>query len=140
MSRLAVPVQAREKLLSALVLRDFVGLAQELESSGITGEAAELLIEVPQRRGGPEILSDTPAPAEEAVTGLRLVHELLEPRVAERVIFDLGLIRNIGYYTGAVFDVYDPGPRRAYRRRGALRRSAGAFRAATSRPSASRWA
>ena len=40
--------------------------------------------------------------------GLRDVHELLEPAVAERVIFDLGLVRNIGYYTGAVFDVYDP--------------------------------
>ena len=36
------------------------------------------------------------------------MHELLEPGVAERVIFDLGLVRNIGYYTGAVFDVYDP--------------------------------
>src|SRR5262249_23342784 len=35
-------------------------------------------------------------------------HELLEPAVAERVIFDFGLERNIGYYTGAVFDVYDP--------------------------------
>jgi len=31
-----------------------------------------------------------------------------EPNVAERLIFDLGLVRNIGYYTGAVFDVYDP--------------------------------
>jgi ATP phosphoribosyltransferase regulatory subunit len=28
--------------------------------------------------------------------------------VAARVIFDLGLVRNIGYYTGAVFEVYDP--------------------------------
>ena len=36
------------------------------------------------------------------------MHELLDPEVAERVIFDLGLVRNIGYYTGAVFDVYDP--------------------------------
>ena len=44
----------------------------------------------------------------EAVTGLRRVHELLAPAVAERVIFDLGLVRNIGYYTGAVFEVYDP--------------------------------
>ena len=77
-------------------------------SSGLTGEAAELLLEVPQRRGGPEVLADAPAQAEEAVTGLRSVHELLEPAVAERVIFDLGLVRNIGYYTGAVFDVYDP--------------------------------
>jgi ATP phosphoribosyltransferase regulatory subunit len=24
------------------------------------------------------------------------------------VIFDLGLVRSIGYYTGAVFEVYDP--------------------------------
>ena len=36
------------------------------------------------------------------------MHRLLEPDVAARVIFDLGLIRNIGYYTGAVFEVYDP--------------------------------
>jgi ATP phosphoribosyltransferase regulatory subunit len=24
------------------------------------------------------------------------------------VIFDLGLVRELGYYTGAVFEVYDP--------------------------------
>ena len=29
-------------------------------------------------------------------------------RVAARVIFDLGLVRSLGYYTGAVFQVYDP--------------------------------
>jgi len=43
-----------------------------------------------------------------AVANMRQVHELLEPSVAERVIFDLGLVRSIGYYTGAVFEVYDP--------------------------------
>ena len=62
----------------------------------------------PSAAAGPEVLADAPAPAAEAVTGLRHVHELLEPDVAERVIFDLGLVRNIGYYTGAVFEVYDP--------------------------------
>jgi ATP phosphoribosyltransferase regulatory subunit len=41
--------------------------------------------------------------------GLRELHELLAERgVADRVIFDLGLVRDLGYYTGAVFDVYDP--------------------------------
>jgi len=108
MDSLEVPVGARDGLLSSLVRRDFVGLEHGLAQAGLTREAAELLLEVPQRRGGPEILADTPAPAREAVNGLRLVHDLLEPAVAARVIFDLGLIRNIGYYTGAVFDVYDP--------------------------------
>ena len=28
--------------------------------------------------------------------------------MADRVIFDLGLVRELGYYTGAVFEVYDP--------------------------------
>ena len=108
MASLSVPDDARPGLLQALVMRDFVGLQQGLAEAGITGEAAQLLLEVPQRRGGPEILADAPAPADAAVGGLRQVHELLEPAVAARVIFDLGLVRNIGYYTGAVFDVYDP--------------------------------
>ena len=108
MASLEVPEQARAALLEALARRDFVGLGHTLAEAGLADEAAELLLEVPQRRGGPEVLTDAPAPAVEAVTGMRLVHELLEPDVAARVIFDLGLVRNIGYYTGAVFEVYDP--------------------------------
>jgi ATP phosphoribosyltransferase regulatory subunit len=108
MASLQVPEAARARLLEALVRRDFVGLEQALIESGLSGEATGLLLEVPQRRGGPEVLADLPAPAQDAVTGLRRVHDLLEPAAAERVIFDLGLVRNIGYYTGAVFDVYDP--------------------------------
>jgi ATP phosphoribosyltransferase regulatory subunit len=36
------------------------------------------------------------------------VHARLEPDVAARLVFDLGLVRELGYYTGAVFEVYDP--------------------------------
>ncbi|TMK95623.1 MAG: ATP phosphoribosyltransferase regulatory subunit [Actinobacteria bacterium] len=108
MSILEVREPVRAELLGALVRRDFVELQQCLDASGLSEQAAKLLLEVPQRRGGPELLTEAPAPAVEAVTGMRLVHELLEPAVAERVIFDLGLLRNIGYYTGAVFEVYDP--------------------------------
>jgi ATP phosphoribosyltransferase regulatory subunit len=108
MASLDVPEAARPALLEQLVLRDFVGLEQGLADAGISGEASELLLDVPQRRGDPSVLADMPAQAHDAVTGMRDVLDLLEPAVAERVIFDLGLIRNIGYYTGAVFDVYDP--------------------------------
>jgi ATP phosphoribosyltransferase regulatory subunit len=108
MSSLSVPEGARARLLEQLALRDFVSLRRLLVDSGVDGHAAALLLDVPQRRGGPGVLADVPPPATEAVTGLRQVHELLAPDVAARIIFDLGLIRNIGYYTGAVFDVYDP--------------------------------
>src|SRR5262249_7053384 len=108
MASLRVPEPARALLLETLVHRDFVGLERRLAEQGVSGEAAELLLEVPQRRGGSAVLTDAPSPAAQAVTGVRQVHELLEPAVADRVIFDLGLVRNIGYYTGAVFEVYDP--------------------------------
>ena len=56
---------------------------------------------------GPDVLAAA-APVAEAVDGLRAILDLLEPAVAGRVIFDLGLARGLGYYSGAVFDVYDP--------------------------------
>jgi ATP phosphoribosyltransferase regulatory subunit len=108
MASLKVPDDIRPLLLERLVSRDFVGLEEALADSGLSGEAAELLLEIPQRRGGPEVLTDIPSAAHAPAMGLRDVHQLLEPAVAARVIFDLGLVRNIGYYTGAVFDVYDP--------------------------------
>ncbi len=59
-------------------------------------------------RGGAEVLDvDDANPLAGAVAGLRGVHELLSAEVAERVIFDFGLARDLDYYTGAVFEVYD---------------------------------
>jgi ATP phosphoribosyltransferase regulatory subunit len=98
----------RERLLHELVTRDFVGLEREVGALGLGAEAAEQLVRVPQLRGGPEVLADLDGAAAEAAEGLRGVHALLEPRVAERLIFDLGLVRELGYYTGAIFQVYDP--------------------------------
>ncbi|HMD51708.1 MAG TPA: ATP phosphoribosyltransferase regulatory subunit, partial [Solirubrobacteraceae bacterium] len=84
MASLGVPEEVRDGLLGTLVMRDFVGLEQMLAESGLTGEAAELLLDLPQRRGGPGVLAELPAPAQAAAKGLSGVHELLEPAVAER--------------------------------------------------------
>ena len=97
LDRLAVPAQARPKILHELVTRDFVGLEREVEAHG-----HEELVRVPQLRGGVEVLEGIPEAA-----ALLAIHELLGPATAERVIFDLGLIRDLDYYTGAVFEVYD---------------------------------
>jgi ATP phosphoribosyltransferase regulatory subunit len=88
-----------ETLLAALAARDFVRLEHEVADAGLH----EDLLRVPQLRGGPEVLDQ----AGPAADGLREVHELLPPADRERVIFDLGLLRELGYYTGAIFEVFD---------------------------------
>jgi ATP phosphoribosyltransferase regulatory subunit len=96
LDRVGVPEGARAQILHELVTRDYVGLAREVETFG-----APELLELPQRRGTADIL-DVPE-----ADGLAALHALLPERVAERMIFDLGLTRPLSYYTGAVFEVYD---------------------------------
>jgi ATP phosphoribosyltransferase regulatory subunit len=99
---------SRERILHELVTRDFVGLEHELRAAGIGDGEAALLLRVPQMRGGADVLEADDGPVADALTGMRAVRQRLDPAAAERVIFDLGLVRDLGYYTGAVFDVYDP--------------------------------
>jgi ATP phosphoribosyltransferase regulatory subunit len=108
LTALELPEDAPERILAALVRGDFVGVEQEIRALGLSGDDADLLLRVSMTRGGPEVLDNLSGPLEAAATGMRAVHGLLAPRVAERLIFDLGLVRSLGYYTGAVFQAYDP--------------------------------
>jgi ATP phosphoribosyltransferase regulatory subunit len=103
-----VGIELQEQILAELVAGDFVALEHEVNELKLDPEQAQLLLRVPQVRGGPEVLEGLTGPLEDAATGMRDVHALLAPQVAERMIFDLGLVRSLGYYTGAVFQVYDP--------------------------------
>src|SRR5436305_2374045 len=100
--------ESRERILDELVAGDFVGMENELGALGLSDEDADLLLGVPRIRGGPDVLEGLSGRLEEAAAGMRAVHALVPPDVAGRIIFDLGLVRNLGYYTGAVFQVYDP--------------------------------
>jgi ATP phosphoribosyltransferase regulatory subunit len=101
---LDVPEEVRARMLRELVDRDYVGLEREASQLGVRDE----VLRVAQLRGGPEVLEAPAGPVADACEGLRAVHALLEPDVASRIIFDLGLLRDLDYYTGAVFEVYDP--------------------------------
>jgi ATP phosphoribosyltransferase regulatory subunit HisZ len=81
-------------ILHELASGDLVGLERELEAA-----RAPQLLELARRRGGLDVV-----PEDEP---LRELYALLPEAVAARVIFDLGLVRTLGYYTGAVFEVYD---------------------------------
>ena len=106
MDAAGVPDDVRPQLLEHLVTRDLVGLERRVGELGLGPEAVELLVEIPQLRGGPEVLERVGERGHADM--LRRLHGLLSDDVASRLIFDLGLVRQLGYYTGAVFEVYDP--------------------------------
>ena len=119
---LDVPADDRARLLEALSRRDLVGLEARVGRLGLEPEPRRLLVELPAMRGGPEVLERVAAmrggpelleraesPLGGPIEKLRALHaQLAEQGVADRVIFDLGLVRELGYYTGAVLEVYDP--------------------------------
>lgn len=98
----------RERILADLARGDFVGVERELRELPLSAGALDLLLRVPRTRGGPEVLQGLSGPLQDAVTGMLALHSLVPHSVAERIIFDFGLVRSLGYYTGAVFQVYDP--------------------------------
>ncbi len=106
---LEVPEHNHLPLLESLSRRDLAGLEMRVEQLGLTGRDRDLLVRLPQLRGGPDVLERADGPVADAVESLRGLYGLLAERgVADRVIFDLGLVRELGYYTGAVFELYDP--------------------------------
>jgi ATP phosphoribosyltransferase regulatory subunit len=106
MEEAGVPEAARAGLLGELATRDFVGLRRRVGELDLPAAMADALVEVPQMRGGREILDRVGERGH--VEMLRRLYDLLDEDVRARLIFDLGLVRQLGYYTGAVFEVYDP--------------------------------
>jgi len=109
LAELQVPEAERDPLLRLLSERRFVELESRVARLNLDADVSATLAELPRVRGGPEVLERGSGPAAAAVAGLRELHAELEGHaIADRVIFDLGLVRELDYYTGAVFEVYDP--------------------------------
>jgi ATP phosphoribosyltransferase regulatory subunit len=104
---------ARARLLDELATHDHVGLEAELERVELSAGERELLVRLPMLRGGPEVLDQARElggeATERATRRLAATFEGLRAKgIADRVRLDLGLLRDLGYYTGAILEVYDP--------------------------------
>ena len=103
----------RESILRVLARHDLVGLEAEVDDLNIGAGERETLLRLPTLRGGPEVLDRARelggTAVDRAIQRLATTHEALARRgVADRVRLDLGLLRDLGYYTGAIVEVYDP--------------------------------
>jgi ATP phosphoribosyltransferase regulatory subunit len=114
LAEIGVGDEARTTVLDRLATHDLVGLRGEIAALGEIGDAErETLLRLPNMRGGEEILAQAHelggAAVERATSRLTATYEACAARgVAERVQLDLGLLRDLGYYTGAILEVYDP--------------------------------
>jgi ATP phosphoribosyltransferase regulatory subunit len=114
LAELGIEGEARDSLLEKLAMHDLVGLQEELaQVEGIGDEQRATLVSLSQLRGGSEVLEEASSIGGEAVSRatarLQGTFDELERRgAAERVQIDLGLLRDLGYYSGAILEVYDP--------------------------------
>jgi ATP phosphoribosyltransferase regulatory subunit len=113
LTELEVEGEVRDAVLERLAMHDLVGLEVELSRAGIGTKQVDTCVALSQLRGGREVLDEARAiggPAVERATArLGETFEALEKRgVAARVQVDLGLLRDLGYYSGAILEVYDP--------------------------------
>jgi ATP phosphoribosyltransferase regulatory subunit len=113
LDELGVSGDAHERILGRLATHDLVGLEAEVDALGLGDAERRTLLALPNLRGGPEVLERARALGGEATarasSRLAATFEALRERgVAELVRLDLGLLRDLGYYTGAILEVYDP--------------------------------
>lgn len=114
LAEFGVEGQARDRILDRLAAHDLVGLELAVdEVEGLEGEARGTMLALPAMRGGPEVLDRATELGGDAVkratARLRATYQALAARgVSDRVRLDLGLLRDLGYYTGAILEVYDP--------------------------------
>jgi ATP phosphoribosyltransferase regulatory subunit len=114
LDELGVSGERREAILGLLARHDMVGLEAEVRSlEGLGDTERETLTRLPSLRGDAGVLEHARelggAAVERATARLAATYAALEERgVAGRVQLDLGLLRDLGYYTGAILEVYDP--------------------------------
>ncbi|MGZ5356927.1 MAG: ATP phosphoribosyltransferase regulatory subunit [Solirubrobacterales bacterium] len=115
LSELGVEGEPRERILDQLAAHNLVGLEMEVDLvEDLDPAGRETLLRLPGLRGDAESVLERAhelggSAVERAIGRLAATYEALAKRgVADRVQLDLSLLRDLGYYTGAILEVYDP--------------------------------
>ena len=113
LTEFGVAEEGREEILARLATHDLVGLGVALGELGLSTEQEETCLALAQMRGGSEVLDQARELGGEAVERATAriqgtFDELAARGAADRVQIDLGLLRDLGYYSGAILEVYDP--------------------------------
>ena len=97
-----------------LAAHDMVGLGAVLRECGeFDAEQIATLLEIVQMRGGSDLIVSARGRGgerfEEVLDRMESTCEAISARsVGERIQIDLGMLRELGYYTGSILEVYDP--------------------------------
>lgn len=114
----AVPLEQADALRSAIDRKDRAALSAAVAGWAGDPDAARCLIELPVLIGRGEVLARAAelavdADARAAIDRLREIDSLLSETERAHIVFDLGEIRGLGYYTGVQFEVFVAGAGRA---------------------------
>jgi ATP phosphoribosyltransferase regulatory subunit len=114
LAELGVEGGPRERILDCLASHDLVAIEAEAgDLADLSDDERSLIVALSDLRGGPEVLERARAlrgpTLERASANLADTLEAVEAAgIADRVQVDFGLLRDLGYYTGAILEVYDP--------------------------------
>ncbi|MFN8114363.1 MAG: ATP phosphoribosyltransferase regulatory subunit [Solirubrobacterales bacterium] len=114
LTELGVEGAARDRILECLATHDLVAIEDEAGDLAGLGDAERAtIVALSDLRGGPEVLERAralggPAIERASATLAETLAALEAAGVADRVQVDFGLLRDLGYYTGAILEVYDP--------------------------------
>ncbi len=92
----------------ALAGGQFVALEQVLSDGGLSGDDLDEVVGLLRMRGPADVLAEHARDLDIHAAELAQTIASLPPEVRARVIVDVGLVRNLGYYSGLVFDVVHP--------------------------------
>lgn len=105
----------QKQVKHAMLTRNLVEVDELVSASGLPKEAQKVLRQIPLLHGTRDMLQQAYAmvnndTSRKALDNLSQIYSLLESYgVAKYVDFDLGIIRDLNYYTGMVFEAYTPG-------------------------------